>query len=76
MATKEATTQNNMRKNILDFTKDIKRGNYFIEYIHIDFDVIGTGVDENGCIKNEDTGMRTLTIRYHDNTVKKIEGGL
>ena len=76
MATKEATIQNNMRKNIMDFAEYTKKGIYYISNINVDFDIIGTGIDENGCIKNEDTGMRTLTIRYHDNTVKKIEGGL
>ena len=76
MTTKEATTQNNMKKIISDFAENTKKGIYYISIMNVEFDVIGTGVDKNGCVKNEDTGMRTLTVRYHDNTVKKIEGGL
>lgn len=59
-----------LKKAILIHAKEIQKGKYFIDDINIHFDVIGTGVDKNGCVINEDSGGRTMTIRYGDKSIK------
>ena len=63
--------QKELKGMILKQAKELQKDKYFINDINIECDSIETGwTTKDKFVINEDSGLRTMTIRYRDKEVK------